>query len=134
MNKSEEACAGLLKIFGEIPELYEKNRKTIDRCDLETQDLLHEIELAADQDAAGGYRLYKELREVRRSRRRAKNENELLQPFLDVLKQYESFRIKLCKVNDKVKKQEQMISTRRYIAKVRTDLTICEASEGSEVG
>jgi hypothetical protein len=124
MSKSEEACTGLLKIFGDIPELYEQNFEIVNRCDKETQDLLHEIELSENQSTAGAYRLYKALRDVRRERRRAKEENELLQPLVDALKQQETFRLKLYKVHDRIKELARQQSERTYTPRVREDLTI----------
>ena len=42
--------------------------------ELKEEDLLHEIELEDDKHARDGYKLYKELRELRRERRRIKDE------------------------------------------------------------
>lgn len=125
MNKGEEACTALLQVFGNLPEIFEGNRKIINRCDKETQDILHEIELSDNKTTVDGYKLYKALREVRRLRRKCKDENELIEPIVGVLKQYENLRLKLYRVHSQVKEVARKHEERKYAARVREDLTIC---------
>jgi hypothetical protein len=134
LSKAEEACTGILKIFGELPELYDFNYDMVGQCDNEIVDLLHEIELAKDKDIQDGYKLYRELREVQRVRRQAKDENELLQPLVDALKQQETFRLKLYKVHDKIKGLAREQGERIYKPRVREDLTIAGDEGRSDVG
>jgi hypothetical protein len=129
MSKAEDACVELIKIFSDVCDTFEQNYETVNRCDKEAQDLLHEIELSEKQTKAGGFKLYKELREVRRERRRARDENELLQPLVDVLKQQETFRLRLYKVHDRIKELARQQGERTYKARVRDDLTICESEK-----
>lgn len=129
MSKAEDACVSLIKIFDDVLNTYEENYETVNRCDKEAQDLLHEIELSEKQTKAGGYKLYEMLREVRRERRRAKDENELLQPLVEALKQQETFRLRLYKVHDRIKELTRLQGERVYKARIRDDLTICETDK-----
>ena len=56
--------------------------------------LEHEIELSNPKNARDGYKIYKEIREVRIRRRQAKNENELLKDLYDLLKEQSSQKIR----------------------------------------
>lgn len=121
MNKAEEACTELLRIFGNIPEIFDQNWEKIDLCNKETEDILHEIELSENQTTTNGYKLYKALREVRRERRRCKNENEALQPIVDILKQQENLRLRLYKVHSIVKEITRQQEERQYTPRVLKD-------------
>jgi len=125
MNRAEEACVRILQILGEIPEIYDSNYEIVGRCDKEIQDILHEIELSEDKDMAGGYKLYRMLRESRRLRRQKKDENELLQPLVDLVRSSETFRQKLCKVHVQIKENMRQQDEREYKPRVRDDLSIC---------
>src|SRR5690242_8603446 len=53
------------------------NAEQVRRCENETQDLLHEIELTSFS-AAKGYNMVRELKKVRQDRRYYKDQNEVL--------------------------------------------------------
>lgn len=55
--------------FASLPLFYEK---MVEKCDLETIDILHKIELV-NANVVDGWKLYKQLQEVRRRRREAKD-------------------------------------------------------------
>jgi hypothetical protein len=122
LNKAEEECTVLLQVFANVPEIYDQNWETISECNKEVQDLLHEIEFSENQTPAGGYKLYKALREVRRRRRQCKDENELLSPLVESLKQQETFRLKLFKVSSQIKELARMQGERVYRPRVRTGM------------
>lgn len=74
------------KSCAEIITRYEGNIECIRKRDGDTQDILHEIELSGAKNARDGYVLYKKLKLVREDRRRAKDENEILEPFVQWIK------------------------------------------------
>lgn len=59
--------------FASLPNYFSKQIKD---CDMETLDVLHKIELA-NVNVVGGFRLYKQLQEIRRRRRNAKDAMEV---------------------------------------------------------
>ncbi|GAB6170573.1 hypothetical protein JCM15765_00510 [Paradesulfitobacterium aromaticivorans] len=98
------------------------------RCEEETQDLLHEIELTKF-DASRGYRLCRDLQEVRQRRRQLKDEMDVarvLKEFLDINKQ---LKINLFKVLTSMERVEEGQGRRMYTPRVRTDLTLNERGE-----
>ncbi len=74
-------------LIGNVKGQYNFNAEQIARCDAETQDLLHEIELTSFS-AAKGYMLVKELKKVREDRRYYKDQNEILEYLVAFLEKY----------------------------------------------
>ena len=66
----------IIDIFKDVVNNYERNLEIIKQTEGELLDLEHEIELSEPKNARDGYKIYKELRDVRIRRRQAKNENE----------------------------------------------------------
>lgn len=89
-------------------------------------DLEHEIELSAPKDMYKGYLVYKEVRDVRIKRRKAKEENELLKDMYDYLKsqQGQSFKNKIQSIQGASVKLRDAQEHRTYIPRQRSDLTI----------
>lgn len=82
------------------------------------QDLLHYIEMTADKNANLGFKLYKQLAEVRRQRRICKNEMDLLQPIYDEYSDNTKLNA-LAKLLGNCRFAKQSIDNRVYT--VRTD-------------
>ena len=84
----------IVTIFQDVIRTYENNIETIKQAEGELTDLEHEIELSNPKNARDGYKIYKELREIRIKRRTAKDENQLLQDMYDYFKsqQGQSFK------------------------------------------
>lgn len=138
-SEAEELCAQILRIFDNTTRKYDENYEAIGKLDLEQQDILHEIELAELQDQDRGYSLYVELREIRRNRRKLRDENELLKPLVDLFRENEKFRQRVYKTCALIREIERQQDERKYIPRVRDDLTICQDQEhdqndGREVG
>lgn len=138
-SEAEELCAQILRIFDNTTRKYDENYEAIGKLDLEQQDILHEIELAELQDQDRGYSLYVELREIRRNRRKLRDENELLKPLVDLFRENEKFRQRVYKTCALIREIERQQDERKYIPRVRDDLTICQEQEhdqndGREVG
>lgn len=124
--KADEAVTTLLKIWEDIRDTYETNRETVHLRDQETQDLLHEIEFG-NLSAAQQKKIYGQLKEARKERRRLKNENEALEPLYNILshKSFEMLKIDLHKAQGIISRILETQAARSYKPRVRSDLTIC---------
>ncbi len=115
-------------IFQNVIKTYEMNLDIIKQSEEELNDLNHEIELSAPKDAYRGYLLYKEIRNVRLRRRKAKEENELLQEMYDYFKspQGQQFKNKVQQLQGSSVKLREAQERRTYTPRQRTDLTITD--------
>lgn len=100
------------------------NLEIIKNAEEEMNDLNHEIELSSPKNARDGYKSYKELREVRLKRRKAKDENELMEEFYKYLNQNSDFKNKLPQIQGSTRKLSDAQQKRTYIPRRRSDLTI----------
>lgn len=98
---------------------YQGNIQVQDDTNLETQDLLHYMELSENLRVADGFKAYRRMREVRRVRRDAKNENDLLQPLYDFLTQTD-FENRLRRVLGDTRNRAEVVGKRQY--GMRTDV------------
>lgn len=102
------------KTCQEVISRYSGNSECIHKRDLDTQDILHEIELSGYKNAREGYKLYKKLKLVREDRRRAKAENEVLEPIVTWLQSNKQVRDQLAKVQGQCATKQQVIANRKY--------------------
>ena len=118
----------IVTIFQDVIRTYENNIETIKQAEGELTDLEHEIELSNPKNARDGYKIYKELREIRIKRRTAKDENQLLQDMYDYFKsqQGQSFKSKLQQIQVAAAKIENAQSCRTYTPRQRNDLSITD--------
>lgn len=118
----------IVTIFQDVIRTYENNIETIKQAEGELTDLEHEIELSNPKNARDGYKIYKELREIRIKRRTAKDENQLLQDMYDYFKsqQGQSFKSKLQQIQGTAAKIENAQSCRTYTPRQRNDLSITD--------
>ena len=98
---------------------YQYNKEEYSRAEQEMQDILHYIEMSADKNANVGFKLYKQLAEVRRRRRVCKNEMDLLQPIYDSFSGGEKLNA-LAQILGTVRAAKQTINSRAYT--LRTDI------------
>ena len=82
-TKPEDAIRGFVSDIKGMIAKYEWNRDRIIEIEKELLDLEHYIEIAPFQNVPSGYRLYRQIAELRRERRACKNENDLLQAVYD---------------------------------------------------
>lgn len=94
-------------------------------CEMETQDLLHEIELTKF-DVQRGYRLCKQLQEVRQRRRNLKDTMEVLRTLKDFLDSNKQLKINLFKTLSAMEKTEEHQGRRMYAPRVRMDIKLAE--------
>lgn len=117
----EDTAVFVRNAIRDIPNRYKQNEIDIKKLDLETQDLLHIVELGKI-DAILRQKLYEDLRKVRQARRILKDENELLAPIIDILI---SLKNKIPEFDNgigKIRKAKLTQSQRKYSFRVRHDL------------
>lgn len=115
----------IVTIFQDVIKTYENNVELIKNLEDQLNDLNHEIELSNPKDMYGGYLMYKQIKELRMTRRRAKDENQLLQDMYDYLKspQCQSFKNKIQQIQGSSSKTYDSQQNRTYKPRVRGDLT-----------
>ena len=120
--------SSIVNIFHEVTVNYERNLDIIKQTEDELNDLNHEIELASPKDMYRGYLMYKEVRELRLKRRRAKEENELLCDMYEFLKstQGQQFKNKVQQIQGSSVKIREAQEHRTYVPRQRNDLTITD--------
>jgi len=118
--------SSIVNVFHEVIVNYERNLDIIKQTEDELNDLNHEIELASPKDMYRGYLMYKEVRELRLKRRRAKEENELLGDMYEFLKstQGQQFKNKVQQIQGSSVKIREAQERRTYVPRQRNDLTI----------
>lgn len=117
MNIINNYSTTIVSIFQDVINNYERNLEIIKQAEEELMDLEHEIELSAPKDMYKGYLAYKEVRDVRIKRRKAKEENELLKDMYDYLKsqQGQSFKNKIQSIQGASVKLRDAQEHRTYI-------------------
>ena len=131
-------CSTLIQIATDVVKRYEDNEATIKQTEEELNDVYHEIELGKDQDLYGGYKLYRQVKDLRIKRRQAKDENALLKDMYDYIKsqQGQSFKSKIQSIQGSSVKVYEAQSRRTYNPRQRSDLTItnktCEVNRPFE--
>lgn len=121
MENIEETTVMIRDSIKDLPKRYKQNEIEMKKLDLETQDLLHVVELGK-VDAILRQKIFEDLRKVRQARRKIKEENELLAPIVDVL---DGLKNKLHEFDNglgKIRKVKVAQSNRRYGFRVRHDL------------
>ena len=126
MNIINNYATTIVSIFQNVVNSYERNLEIIKQSEEELMDLEHEIELSTPKDMYHGYLIYKEVRDVRIRRRKAKEENELLQDMYDYFKSQagQVFKTKIQQLQGNSTKQQNIIEQRTYKPRQRNDLTI----------
>ena len=118
----------IVTIFHDVIKTYESNLDLIKSIEDELNDINHEIELSSSKDMYGGYLMYKQIKELRMRRRRAKDENQLLQDMYDYLKspQSQTFKNKIQQIQGESSKVYDSQQRRTYKPRIRNDLTCTE--------
>ena len=121
-------CSTMIQIASDVVKRYESNEATIRQTEEEINDINHEIELGKDQDLYGGWKLYKQIRDLRIRRRQAKDENQLLKDMYEYVKsqQGQSFKSKMQSIQGNSAKIYDAQSKRTYTPRQRSDLTITD--------
>lgn len=115
----------MIQIMQDVIKNYERNEESIKRTEEELNDLNHEAELAAPKNMYQGYLLYKQVRELRIERRRAKEENELMKDMYEFFKSQvgQEFKHKIQQIQGNAAKLREIQERRVYTPRQRNDLT-----------
>lgn len=118
----------IISIFQNVIKTYESNIEIIKQTEGELTDIEHEIELSSPKNARDGYKLYKELREIRIRRRVAKDENQILKDTYYYFKsqQGQAFKNKIQQLQGGAAKLREVQEHRTYTPRQRNDLTCTE--------
>ena len=100
----------------------------INQLDLLTQDLLHQIEFK-NYNVCDGYKLYKELQEVRLERRRLKDENQVIHSAYEFISKDKKLISQLGNIQGVMKKIEEGQQNRVYKPRIKTELEIVETKK-----
>ena len=124
-NIANTYSSTIVRIFQEVIKTYENNEEIIKQSEGELTDLEHEIELSNPKNARDGYKIYKELREVRIRRRAAKDENQILRDMYEYFKgpQGQAFKTKIQQIQGNAARIHEAQERRVYIPRQRSDLT-----------
>ncbi len=119
-------CSTFIQISNDVVKRYESNEDIIKQTEEELNDVYHEIELGRDQDLYGGYKLYRQVKDLRNKRRQAKDENALLKDMYEYIKSQpgQSFKSKIQSIQGNSAKVYEAQSRRTYNPRQRNDLTI----------
>lgn len=131
-------CSTFIQIANDVVKKYESNVEIIKQTEDELTDVYHEIELGKPQDMYGGYKLYKQVKDLRMRRRQAKDENDLLKDMYEYIKSQsgQAFKSKMQSIQGNSVKVYEAQSRRTYTPRQRDDLTItnktCEVNRPFE--
>lgn len=120
----------IIDIFKDVAKRYESNLEIIKQTEDEINDINHEIELSSSKDMYHGYLLYKTLRDLRVTRRQAKDENELLSEMYFYITSQNGLEVKtkMQKLQGHAVDAERKLNNRSYCPRQRSDLTITDVS------
>lgn len=125
-NIANNYSSTIITIFKDVIERYENNVEIIKQTEGELQDVLHEIELGKSQDLYGGYKLYKQIKELRMTRRQAKDENALLENMYNYFKSQpgQAVKSKMQSIQSSAAKEYDYQQKRTYTPRQRDNLSI----------
>jgi hypothetical protein len=118
----EATVTTLRAIIRDIPQRYEQNSKNIKLADHETQDYLHLLELTKF-NASEGCKISKSIQKVRQARRTMLDENDLLEPVIEVLTKIKELVPEINRALGEIRKQKNFQENRTYNTRVRHELS-----------
>jgi hypothetical protein len=117
------------KMLESLTEEWEQLVDGVSQTDLETQDLLHEIELTKF-NAVEGYMLTSKLKEIRLRRREIKNDLEVYSSFKDTFyANNKNLSVTLFKALKKLNTIREGQERKHYTPRVRDDLKLAQKEE-----
>ncbi|WEG14132.1 hypothetical protein PU629_07135 [Pullulanibacillus sp. KACC 23026] len=117
----EQLTNTLRSIINDTPKLFEQNKQSIDLLEKEIMDIEHVIELTTF-NASKGYILARDIQTARVKRRELKDQNEMLQPLVEVVTRMRTFQNDLNKAVGEIRKIKSRHLNRQYKMRVREDL------------
>ena len=123
-NIIETYITTVVSVFNNIKSAYELNIEIVRNIEDELNDLNHEIELSKPKNAMEGYKIYKEVRELRIKRRKAKDENAIMDELYKYLSQNTDFKNRIQQIQGTTRKLIDVQQKGTYTPRRRNDLTI----------
>lgn len=117
----QRAASQLISILKNVKSTYEQNIKEITYLEREYLDINHAIELFKF-NAYEGYLLSKQLQDNRIKRRKAKDQNQQLEPLYDLITKNKNLIRDLNKTQGEIHKIKMAHQQRNYKVRARTDL------------
>ena len=114
----EDTIRNFVKDIKSMTRKYEANKDRVIEIEREIVDIEHYMEISANKPLPQGYKLYRQLAELRRERRACKNENDLLQPIYDYFHATEVLN-RLSKVQGDCSKVKNAINERVFQARTK---------------
>lgn len=115
----EETIRSFVSSIKDMMSRYDGNKNRIAEIEKELVDVEHYIEISSNKTVTAGYKLYRQLADLRRERRACKNENELLQAIFACFNTSDILN-RLTKVQGECAKAKESIDERTY--QVRTKI------------
>ncbi|WP_182200115.1 hypothetical protein [Paraliobacillus salinarum] len=119
----EQTAIFIRNAVRDVPDRLNTNNAQLTKINQEIQDLMHVVEFSSF-NASDGYRLAKDLKIARKKRRELKNELELLEPLVSVLKKFRNNLQEMDKAVGEIRKVKALQQSRTYKCRVREDLQI----------
>lgn len=114
-----ESLKTFLAFLRSVTPRYNDNYAIVGEMDKSLQDVLHKIEMADDMGSVKGYEMYRKTRELRRMRRIAKNENELLEPLKVFIEQNPTFIPSFERMQGELAQSKERIDGLRYFPRTK---------------
>lgn len=118
-TKPEETLQTFVSNIKDMMARYTGNKARIIEIEKELSDLEHYMEISSYKTIPNGYKLYRKLAELRKERRKCKNENDLLVPIYEHFHATEVLN-KLSLVQGECGKLKETIDGRLY--QIQTDV------------
>lgn len=119
-NHVFEILKEAVEILNSVPELWKQTCEDMKHADLETSDILHELELG-DFNKKKGYELACEIKEIRQRRRVVKEDQSAFAYLKDFCEKNSTFAKRLEEVVSLMEKEINARSKRIYTPKIRID-------------
>lgn len=120
MYKNSEILSLAQKLFTECEKGYNFHSEIVTKCNKYIGDIEHELELG-NYNRDGLAKLARELRDVRRERRKSKDIVEELEPIVEFIGEAQNKKVinKMANLIGDIRKKEDYHQNRFYVSRVR---------------
>lgn len=115
--RPEDTIRDFLRFLRDVKSRYTGNMRVVAEYQLQLQDLEHYAEMADRLDRTAGHAFYRKMRDIRRERRVAKNEAELLEPLVVFIEGNADFIKRLEQIQGAVGAKKKHIDQLNYTMK-----------------
>jgi len=115
---ADQRISDFVDFINNVKRRFQYNNERVSELDIETQDILHFIEMSGT--TRGRADVYKRLEKIRQERRQCKNENDMLKPVHDWIEKNTGSINALNGAKGSCRKVKDVVANRMY--SVRTDV------------